>query len=95
MGVAATSRWAYESVEISARQQDVIDALRDLNEASDQRIAAWLGWSINRVTPRRGELVKLGLVARARIEPDPITQRDVSIWRLEPTQPDLFGRGLP
>jgi len=95
MGVVATSRWAYESVDLTARQQDVIDALVELREATDPAIAAHLGWTINRVTPRRGELVEAGLVARARLETDARTGRKLSVWRLEPTQQDLFGGGRP
>lgn len=95
MGVVATSRWAYESVDLPARQLDVIVALLAMGEATDKQIAAHLAWPINRVTPRRGELHEKGLVARARLTVDPETGRDVSVWRLEPTQQDLFGRGTP
>ena len=88
MAVQPTSRWAYEEVDLSARQSDVIRALDELGEASDQEIAAYLKWTINRVTPRRGELVALGVVARARLKAGPFGHK-VSVWRLEPVQLDL------
>jgi len=36
----------------------VLKAIIELKEASDQGIAEYLGWTINRVTPRRGELLE-------------------------------------
>ena len=89
MTVAPTSRWAYETVEVNDRQQDVVGALRILGEASDQQIAAHLNWTINRVTPRRGELVEMNLVARSRVGFNE-TGRKVSYWRLVLQQGDLF-----
>lgn len=89
MTVAPTSRWAYEAVDLGARQAEVAEALRELGEASDLRIAGHLGWSINRVTPRRGELVVLGLVVRSGLTEGPYGQQ-VSLWRLVMRQGDLF-----
>lgn len=40
----------------------VFEAIFDLKLATDREIALHLGWEINRVTPRRGELQRLGLV---------------------------------
>lgn len=90
MNIAATSRWAYESVDLSVRQQEIIDALIALRAATDQELATHLDWPINCVTPRRGELVEQGLVARSHLTVGP-TGRKVSVWRLEPHQQDLFG----
>jgi DNA-binding MarR family transcriptional regulator len=91
MPVQPTSRWAYETVEVTARQAEVLGAIRRLGgEATDQQIAEHLGWTINRVTPRRGELVEQELVARARLEVGPVG-RLVSVWRLVLRQGDLFG----
>jgi hypothetical protein len=90
MTVAETSRWAYERVDLNTRQEEVADALRKLGGyATDARIAAHLRWSINRVTPRRGELVEQGLVVRARLIDGPFGAK-VSLWRLVLAQGDLF-----
>lgn len=94
MPVAPTSRWAYETVDLTARQLDVVRALEELGEASDDEIAQALKWGINRVTPRRGELVELGVVARARLKMGRFGCQ-VSVWRLEPRQLDLFGCEAP
>lgn len=84
-GVQPTSLAAYDSVALTERQQDVLDALFELGEASDQQIAERLGWTINRVTGRRGELVEAGLVMRGRIVDGPL-RRKVSTWRPVPKQ---------
>jgi hypothetical protein len=64
--VAPTSRWAYETVDLPKRQAEMARALRELGPepASDLEIAKFLDWEINRVTPRRGELVTLNFRGR-------------------------------
>jgi predicted ArsR family transcriptional regulator len=90
MPVAETSRWAFETVPLSERQQAVLAALMERGEMTDQQLAAHLGWPINCVTPRRGELVEAGLVARSRVEKSPLTMRPVSVWRLVNRQLEMF-----
>ncbi len=75
---------AYESVNLGRRQAEVFDAISELCRKGwrpcDSDLAAFLGWSISRVTPRRGELVADGLVVPAgnkRAE----TGRRVACWR--------------
>lgn len=53
--------WISISQNLGDKQKIVFEALRN-NPASDKTLAARLGWSINRITPRRGELVKKGIV---------------------------------
>jgi hypothetical protein len=69
MTVRAESLAAYDTVDLTARQTDVLAAIAALHAAgrrpADADIAAHLGWTINRVTPRRGELVDLGRVTLA------------------------------
>lgn len=89
MTVADTSRWAYQLVDVNARQRQVLSALKELGEASDAEIADCLGWTINRVTPRRGELVGLHLVTAARQKEGPFGAK-VTVWRLVLAQGDLF-----
>jgi DNA-binding MarR family transcriptional regulator len=93
MPVAETSRWAFETVPLSERQQAVMAALLERGEATDQDLAMHLGWPINCVTPRRGELVEAGLVERSRVVKSPLTMRPVSVWRLVNRQLELFQGG--
>ncbi len=89
MPVQPTSLWAYETVAVGKRQGDVLRALRELTEATDQEIADFLAWTINRVTPRRGELVERELIVAARHKDGPFGHR-VTVWRLVLKQGDLF-----
>lgn len=94
MAVTLTSLAAYDSVELNARQADVLAAIRALHEAgrhpSDQDLAEALGWSINRVTPRRGELVAYGEVVRTGTKIAK-TGRVVMTWMPATQQLKLFG----
>ncbi len=81
---AANSIAAFRSVPIGRRQRQVLDAITELWRQgwrpSDQDIAAYLGWPINCITPRRGELVDAGCVIKGgdkRAE----TGRRVSWWK--------------
>lgn len=85
MTVQATSLAAYDSVALGARQAEVLEAITELGECTDAEIADHLGWTINRVTPRRGELEEAGLVVRTAVKAGP-TGRKVSVWRLTPRQ---------
>lgn len=88
MPVAETSRWAYETVALTERQGQVMRAIDTLGECSDTEIAEELGWPINCVTGRRGELVDAGLVVRARLKEGP-SGRLVSVWRPKKSQLEL------
>lgn len=73
-------------------RQQVFIAVRKLGTCTDQKIAEYLKWPINRVTPRRGELVADGLIILDRKDKDPISGRTVSFWAIKPVnyQPVLF-----
>ena len=77
-----------------ACRQMVFIAIRKLKECNDKMIAEYLGWPINRITPRRGELVISGLVECAGKRKS--GERTVNWWREKKvttdkyTQPDLF-----
>jgi hypothetical protein len=75
-------------VPLTERQQQLAAALGELGVATDQQLAMRLGWPINCVTPRRGELVELGVVVRADLRKGP-TGRLVSVWRPVDRQLDL------
>lgn len=73
-------------------RQMVLLAIRKLQCCNDREIAEYLGWPINRVTPRRGELVDSGLIVQRKKDQDPTTNRTVSYWIERPAiyQPSLF-----
>ncbi len=90
---------AYESVDIARCQREVLHAIRELHEAGhapcDSDVAYHLGWSISRITLRRGELVAAGLVVPAGNKIAE-TGRKVSCWRPDPqpaSQLNLFVGG--
>ena len=90
-----TSGVAYHGTAKSNRdfcRQQVFIAIRKLGPCTDNQIAKYLGWPINRVTPRRGELVECGLVVLDRKDKDPNSGRTVSWWKIKPVdyQPVLF-----
>jgi predicted ArsR family transcriptional regulator len=64
MVVAQTSKLAYDKIKdkLGEKQQIVYEALKELGSATNDQIAAKLGWPINRVTGRVTELRKYGLV---------------------------------
>ena len=63
MSVAITSKVAYESIkDLSDKQSQVYDALKELGKATTEEIADHLGWAINRVTGRVHELANYGVV---------------------------------
>ena len=61
--------WADVRSRLGDRQESVMTALEIAEQPlCDVELSERLGWPINRVTPRRGELVDLGLVEDAGVE---------------------------
>ena len=61
MAVAETSKKAYNNLkDLGDKQYQVHQAIGELGTPTDADLADYLGWPINRLTPRRGELVKYG-----------------------------------
>jgi predicted transcriptional regulator len=58
----------------------VFTAIKKIGPCNDRQIAAYLNWPINRVTPRRGELVDMGFIMQEKKEKDEVTNRTVSYW---------------
>lgn len=68
MGIAFTSRLAYESVaELGNKQYEVFTKIEELQPCSNKKIAKSLGWEINRVTGRVNELAKMGLIKSEKV----------------------------
>lgn len=59
MSIHQNSREAFQSVDKEKAQSKVLAMLREKGKATRQDLAAWLGWEINRVTPRVRELLNL------------------------------------
>lgn len=94
-GVAPTSLEAYDSLDLRPAQAEVLGAIVDLWDGkmgpSDAEIAEALGWTINRIPGRRGELQEVGLIAQGGRKLNAGGRkvcwwRPVEIWE----QPDLF-----
>ena len=73
-------------------RMQVFIAIRKLQPCTDKQISEYLNWPINRVTPRRGELVNNLMVVLAKRDPDPESGRLVSYWQIKSGnhQPVLF-----
>ena len=82
-GMQPTSLDAWKSIkdDLGPKRKTVLEALTKLGEASDKQLAQALGWAINRITPRRGELVQIGLVDFSREQVDVRTNRTEIVWR--------------
>lgn len=81
MAVRETSRASYEKLsDLGDRQQEVFNALRKIEPASDRDIALEMDASISNITPRRGELVKYGFVVEHGRKFDTETGRKVISW---------------
>jgi hypothetical protein len=78
-----TSMPAFQQAQKTSnhKQQDVLNAIKRLGICSDHQIAEFLGWPINRVTPRRGELVISNKVNFAFRSKDFDTGRSVNFWQ--------------
>lgn len=77
-----TSIFAYHSLDkkqIGKRQQQVLDALKEIQPATNRAISEHSGIPINVVTPRMGELVRKRLVNEAYTDFD-TTGRRAIFW---------------
>ena len=84
--IQETSLNAYrEEVEptLGQRQGQVLEILKDCDNATNSEIAEKLGWSINRVTGRVFELRKSDLVVQACKRTCKVTKRTVLAWELK------------
>jgi hypothetical protein len=92
MTTTETRREAYEAVKPKrlTKQEIVWRMLRHEGDATDRELAARLGWPINTITPRRGELVAAGRVVAVRETKDQGTGVRVVVWRAvtEPVKQD-------
>ncbi len=71
---------AHATLDLSAREAQVIDALRSLGVASDREIAAAMGsQDLNASRPRISGLVKRGIVREVGAQVCPVSGRRVRL----------------
>ena len=77
-----TSLPAYKEAKLTLNQTQakVLEAIRHLGICNDRQITEYLGWPINRITPRRLELLTLGKIREIKKDKDPLTNRTTSWW---------------
>lgn len=72
----------YKDVDAAKNCKKVYETLLSLGTANDRQIAERLGWSINRVTPRRNELFASGKILRFCRKKDNLTNRLTNFWQV-------------
>jgi Mn-dependent DtxR family transcriptional regulator len=93
-----TSLWAYAQAtqHLGAKQKAVLDTLRFFPDATNAEIAARMNIPINTVTPRTGELRKMGLVLEAGVRRCKITGNRAHSWKAKhPVLPSAFKKAEP
>lgn len=78
-----TSYPAYKEGGKDYCRQQVFLTIQKLGKCTDRMIADKLGWEINRITPRRLELVDAGKVECYYKAKDLATNRTVNYWRIK------------
>ncbi|CCD89879.1 conserved protein of unknown function [Bradyrhizobium sp. ORS 285] len=84
MNVQTTSLFAYRDVQkkLPKKQHQVREMLALHADLTDKELARALNWDINTVTPRRGELVKAGIVEWSQTRPCAVTGKTCHAWRV-------------
>jgi hypothetical protein len=93
MGSADTSLHAYALLtqNLTDRQKEVLDRLRFFPDVTNMELSVNMGWTVNRITGRVGELRKLGLVLDAGKRPCKITGGMSHCWTAKyPVLPPAF-----
>jgi len=82
--IQPTSLEAFEKVlpKIGQRQEQVLEHLNWVKEATDAMIGASIKLPINCITPRRGELVKMNLVEKSKIDKCLCTKGTATYWKV-------------
>jgi predicted HTH transcriptional regulator len=84
--IQSTSLEAFFAIHKSLTRLEhiVLKAIRSQPNVTDRELSHMLDWSINRITPRRGELVEKGMVEEAGRRKCRIGAREVMSWRAVP-----------
>ena len=74
--------WNKLQPELNKRQEQVLQALKELgNAATNRQLAKHLGWEVNRITGRINELCYMKKVVGHRTIKDLETNRTVTLWQ--------------
>ena len=85
-----TSLEAFKSLEnLNDKQRKVFDVIAEFQPCTDYEIAERLKQPINRITPRRGELITAGLIVEDKKVKGP-TGRPSWTWKVASNQLTLF-----
>lgn len=78
-----TSLTAFDSIQksLGRRQQEVLDMINIYGPQTDEELKHHLGWEINRITGRRNDLYKDGIIQPKGTKKSS-TGRTVIIWGL-------------
>src|ERR1035437_8405160 len=89
MSLADTSLHAYAlaTQNLGAKQKQVLDALRFFPDATNAELARAIGWPVNRVTPRTGELIDMCLIFK--VERRTCKATNGKAWSLRAKHPVL------
>ena len=85
VGVRTTSLNAFNSIwdKLGDKQFKVLQAVQEIGgKTTNRQLSMKLFWSINRVTPRVNELVKLGALRYGGHTLDKTTNKSVCYWEL-------------
>jgi hypothetical protein len=92
--ISDTSRSAFERVQpkITRSQKEVLDVIRAHPEGlTNAEIGHYLKWPVNRVTPRRNELAKMGLLVDDGIRECRVTHSSAHAFKAKsPVLPPAF-----
>lgn len=91
-----TSLPAYKSIlpSLNDKQRQVLECIQMFSVqgkiVNDRMISEHMGWAINGITNRRGELVKKGYIYEYCKQKDPVTGNTSSFWKVANKQIQLF-----
>jgi DNA-binding MarR family transcriptional regulator len=80
-----TSLDAYDDIKetLNRREEEVLEALGLLGQATNNEIADMLDWQINRVTGRTNSLAKKNYIEECDRRPDKFTGYKSIVWRIK------------
>ena len=85
----STSLQAYNKVPITTRQKQIVDVFKEnphLHNWTNQELADYLDWGVNRVTGRVKELREKGVLEYSETRPCESTENTAKAWRLKIAQ---------
>lgn len=84
--IRQTSLLAYADAKegLGDKQKQVLEAIMTLGKCYDKQIADFLGWEINRITPRRKELFEAGKIESTELLKNK-QGRSVQGWQFKAT----------